>query len=98
MEVAKRSLIGRKRKRACAVGAFTFSSLSAIFAHSYYRSTIYIMASKEAYLATELDCARGSNLNDSNLAALIADYFTLDDSEANSDDGNAGKPLCFVDV
>ena len=74
MEVAKRSLIGGKRKRACAVSAFTFSSLSAIFAHSY-RSTIYIMASKEAYLATELDCARGSNLNDSNLAALIADYF-----------------------
>ena len=56
------------------------------------------MASKEAYLATELDCARGGNLNDSNLAALIADYFALDDSEANSDDGDAGKPLCFVDV
>ena len=33
------------------------------------------MASKEAYLATELDCARGCNLEDSNLAAVIEDYF-----------------------
>ena len=33
------------------------------------------MASKEAYLATELDHARGCNLEDSNLAAVIEDYF-----------------------
>ena len=33
------------------------------------------MAPKEAYLATELDCARGCNLEDSNLAAVIEDYF-----------------------
>ena len=33
------------------------------------------MASKEAYLATELDSARGCNLEDSNLAAVIEDYF-----------------------
>ena len=33
------------------------------------------MASKEAYLATELDRARGCNLEDSNLAAVIEDYF-----------------------
>ena len=56
------------------------------------------MASKEAYLATEQDRARGSNLNDSNLTALIANYFHLNDSKANSDDGDADKPLCFVDV
>ena len=91
------SLIGRKRKSAYAVGAFTFSSLSAIFPRSY-RSTIYIMASIEAYLATELDCARGGNLDDSNLDALIADYFAMGESKAKSDDGNVGKPLCFVDV
>ena len=36
---------------------------------------ICTMASKEAYLATELDCARGCNLEDSNLAAVIEDYF-----------------------
>ena len=60
------------------------------------------MSSKEAYLAIELDRARGSNLEDTNLAAVIADYFTLDDSEASSDDGEAGKSLfvfvCFVDI
>ena len=33
------------------------------------------MASKEAYLATELDRARGSNLEDSSLAAVIENYF-----------------------
>ena len=37
-------------------------------------------------------------LNLLNVAALIADYFALDDSEASSDDGDAGKSLCFVDV
>ena len=33
------------------------------------------MASKEAYLATELDRARGSDLEDSSLAAVIENYF-----------------------
>ena len=33
------------------------------------------MTSKKAYLATELDRARGCNLEDSNLAAVIEDYF-----------------------
>ena len=33
------------------------------------------MASKEAYLVTELDCAKVCNLEDSNLAAVIEDYF-----------------------
>ena len=33
------------------------------------------MTSKEAYLATELDRARGCNLEDSNLAAVIENYF-----------------------
>ena len=33
------------------------------------------VASKEAYLATELDRARGCNLEDSNLAAVIENYF-----------------------
>ena len=60
------------------------------------------MSSKEAYLAIELDRARGSNLEDTNLAAVIADYFALDDSEASSDDVEAGKSLtlfvfvCFL--
>ena len=36
---------------------------------------IYTIASKEAYLATKLDRARGCNLEDSNLAAVIEDYF-----------------------
>ena len=35
------------------------------------------MASKEAYLATELDRARGCNLEDINLAAVIEDYFDI---------------------
>ena len=34
-----------------------------------------LLFSKEAYLATELDRARGCNLEDSNLAAVIEDYF-----------------------
>ena len=79
MDVAKRSLIGRKRKRACAIGLFThsfrlFSPVSpAVFIfHSLKNCT---MASKEAYLATELDRARGSNLEDSSLAAVIENYF-----------------------
>ena len=33
------------------------------------------MASKEAYLATKLDRARGCSLEDSNLAAVIENYF-----------------------
>ena len=33
------------------------------------------MASKEAYLATELDRERRCNLEDSSLAAVIEDYF-----------------------
>ena len=33
------------------------------------------MALKEAYLATELDRARVCNLEDSNLAVVIEDYF-----------------------
>ena len=68
-------------------------SLTAIFAHSH-RLTIYIVASKEAYLATKLGC----NLDDSNLAALTVDCFGLDDSELSYDDGDGGKPLRFVDV
>ena len=34
----------------------------------------------------------------SRTAAVIEDYFALDESEVNSDDGDAGKPLCFVDM
>ena len=63
--------------------------LSFVIVH-YFRSlllfTIYHMAPKETYLATELDRARGCNLEDSNSAALIVDYFVLDDSEASSDE------------
>ena len=93
MEVSKRSLVGRKRKRACAVAAFTrFVRHCTPF--SRYRSTIYIMVSKEAYLAIELDHARGRNLDDSSLVALIAEYFSLDESKPSSDDGDAGS-LCF---
>ena len=33
------------------------------------------MPLKEAYLATELDRVKGCNLEDSNLAAVIEDYF-----------------------
>ena len=33
------------------------------------------MALKEAYLAIKLDRVRGCNLEDSNLAAVIEDYF-----------------------
>ena len=78
MDVAKRSLIGRKRKHACAIGLFTHSfrlclpvSPAVFVFHSLINCT---MASKEAYLATELDRARGSNLKDS-LAAVIENYF-----------------------
>ena len=79
MEVAKRSLIGRKRKRACTVGLFTHSFRlcspvsPAVFVFDSLMNCT--MASKEAYLATELDRARGCNLEDSNLAAVIEDYF-----------------------
>ena len=59
---------------------------------------ICTMASKEAYLAIELDRARGCNLENSNLAAVIEDYFALDESEASSHDGDGGKPVCFVDI
>ena len=52
------------------------------------------MVSKEAYLAIELDHARGRNLDDSSLVALIAEYFSLDESKPSSDDGDAGS-LCF---
>ena len=76
MEVVKRSLIGRKRKRACTVGLFThpFRLCSpAVFVFDSLMNCT--MASKEAYLATELDRARGCNLEESNLAAVIEDYF-----------------------
>ena len=48
------------------------------------------MALKAAYLATGLDSVKGCSLDDRNVAALIA--------EVGSDDRDAGKPLCFVDV
>ena len=79
MEVAKRSLIGRKRTRACAVGLFTHSFRlcsrfsPAVFVFDLLK--ICTMASKKAYLATELDRTMGCNLKDSNLAAEIEDYF-----------------------
>ena len=79
MEVAKQSLIGRKPKHVCAVGLFTHSFRlcspvsPAVFAFDSLMNCT--MASKEAYLATELDRARGCNLEDSNLAAVIEDYF-----------------------
>ena len=79
MEVAKRSLIGRKRKRACAVSLFTHSfrlcspASPAVFVFDSLKNCT--MTPKEAYLATELDRARGCNLEDSNLAAVIEDYF-----------------------
>ena len=71
MEVAKRSLIGRKCKRACTVGLFTLS----FFLCSPFLPTVFVfvslkictMASEEAYLANKLDRARGCNLEDSNL-------------------------------
>ena len=79
MEVAKRSLIGRKRKRACAVGLFTHSiRLCSPVSPAVFIFDLLLnctMASKEAYLATELDGATGCNLKDSNLAAVIEDYF-----------------------
>ena len=79
MEVAKHSVVGRKRKHACAVGWFTLSFLLC----SAFSPTVFVfdslkictMASKEAYLATEMDRARGCNLEDSNLVAVIEDYF-----------------------
>ena len=79
MEVEKRSLIGRKRKRACTVSLFTHSFRlclpvsPAVFVFDSLKNCT--MASKEAYLATELDRAMGCNLEDSNLAAVIEDYF-----------------------
>ena len=78
-EVAKRLLIGRKRKRACAVGLFTHSFRlcspvsPAVFVFDSLKNCT--MASKEAYLATKFDRVRGCNLEDSNLAAMIEDYF-----------------------
>ena len=55
---------------------YTFlSSLFTIFAAVFVFGSlkIYTMPLKEAYLATELDRARGCNLEDSNLAAVIDD-------------------------
>ena len=73
MEVAKRSLIGRKRKPACAIGLFTH----AVRLCSPVSPDVFVFDSlkKEAYLATELDRARGCNLEDSNLAPVIENYF-----------------------
>ena len=78
MEVAKRSLIGQKRKRACVVSLFTHSFRlcspvsPAVFV---FDSLMNCTMASKAYLATELDHARGCNLEDSNLAAPIEDYF-----------------------
>ena len=53
-----------------------YTVLSSLFAVFVFDSLINCtMALKEAYLATELDRARGCNLEDSNLAAVIEDYF-----------------------
>ena len=49
------------------------------------------MTSKEETIAGELDRARRCNLEDSNLAAVVADYFALCDSEASYDDGDVGN-------
>ena len=81
MEIAKCSLIGRKYKRACAVTLFTLSFLlCSPFSPTgfvYGSLKICTIASKEAYLVTELGRARGCNLEDSNLAAVIEDYFDV---------------------
>ena len=50
-----------------------FASFPAVFVFNSLKNCT--IASKEAYLATELDRARGCNLEDSNLAAVIEDYF-----------------------
>ena len=79
MEVAKCSLIGRKHKHACAVGLFTHSFRlcspvsPAVFVFDSLKNCT--MTPKEANLTTELDRASGCNLEDSNLAAVIEDYF-----------------------
>ena len=54
-----------------------------IFAHCY-RSTVYNVASKKAYLATELDRARGCNLEGSNLADVIAVQWSREAGKAVS--------------
>ena len=75
MDVAKRSLIGRKLTRACAVGLFTHSFRlysPAVFIFDSFK--ICTMALKDAFIATELDCATGCNLEDSHLAAVFEDY------------------------
>ena len=54
------------------------------------------MSSKEAYVAIELNRARGSNFDDSNLAAVIADYFALEDPEASSNDGKSPAFECCL--
>ena len=73
MEVAKHSLIGRKSQSACLHFLLCSPFSPAIFVFDSLK--ICTMASEEAYLATELDRARGCNLEDSNLAAVIEDYF-----------------------
>ena len=76
-------------KCCCCYGSSeTLADWSTMFTHSFLlclpvSPAVFIfdslkictMASKEAYLATELDSARGCNLEDSNLAAVIEDYF-----------------------
>ena len=49
------------------------SSLFASFARCFRLP--FVKKAKEACLATELDRARGSNLEDSSLAAVIENYF-----------------------
>ena len=74
-------------------GSFAFSC---VFSLAFIAGQFHTMPSKEEIIAAELDRVRRCNLEDGNLAAVVADYFALGDSEGSSDDIDVGK--LFVDV
>ena len=102
MEVAKRSLIGQNRKRACAIGLFTrtFSFCSPVSPAVFVLDSLKncTTASKEAYLAIELDRAMGCNLEDSNLAAVIENYFEGRVEPVEVRGRGRGRPHCACTV
>ena len=74
MEVAKRLLIGRKRKRACAVALFTLSILCSPFSHAVFRLQFVKdlhYGIERSLFSYQVGYARWCNLE----AALIEDYF-----------------------
>ena len=93
------TLIGPISKRACADSTRPQSDLSLSAVYFLRSSNLIVFLLSDIQRGTDscpVESCTGCNLVDANLAEVITDYFTFEESEASSDNDSAGKPFCLL--